>query len=70
MSLRRLLPDPTHRPRAADDVWPDNQPAGLPASPPPARRQPPLTEVLQGLEARELEGQTVFDQLFGNTPAA
>ena len=34
----------------------------------PNRRQPPLREVLKGLDARELEGQTVFDQLFG--PAA
>jgi hypothetical protein len=29
------------------------------------RVQPPLREVLKGLDARELEGQTVFDQLFG-----
>lgn len=28
--------------------------------------QPPLREVLQGLDARELEGETVFDQLFGS----
>jgi len=26
-----------------------------------------LREVLKGLDARELEGQTVFDQLFGPT---
>ncbi len=35
---------------------------------PAGRRQPPLREVLKGLDARELEGETVFDQLFG--PAA
>jgi hypothetical protein len=29
------------------------------------RQQPPLKEVMQGLDARELEGETVFDQLFG-----
>jgi hypothetical protein len=27
--------------------------------------QPPLREVLKGLDVRELEGETVFDQLFG-----
>ena len=37
--------------------------------PPPANRaQPPLREVIKGLDARELEGQTVFDQLFGAEP--
>jgi hypothetical protein len=38
--------------------------------PPPAlsRPQPPLREVLQGLEVRELEGESVFDQLFGLPP--
>ncbi|MES2719019.1 MAG: hypothetical protein V4795_24885 [Pseudomonadota bacterium] len=35
----------------------------------PGRRpQPPLQEVLQGLDSRELEGPTVFDQLFGPLP--
>ncbi len=44
-------------------------PAAAPAGGPPrARVQPPLQEVLQGLDARELEGQTVFDQLFGPKP--
>ncbi len=33
---------------------------------PLSRVQPPLREVLQGLDARELEGETVFDQLFGH----
>ncbi len=41
------------------------------ATPPFARRlQPPLKEVLKGLDARELEGETVFDQLFGPKPKA
>ncbi len=46
--------------------------AGQPAGPPPKpaadtapRPQPPLKEVLKGLDTRELEGPTVFDQLFG-----
>jgi hypothetical protein len=30
------------------------------------RTEPGFTQVAQGLEIRELEGQTVFDQLFGN----
>jgi len=39
------------------------------ATPLPGRRpQPPLQEVLKGLDSRELEGQTVFDQLFGPLP--
>lgn len=33
-----------------------------------SRSQPPLQEVLKGLDARELEGQSVFDQLFGPLP--
>ncbi len=36
-----------------------------PLTPTPPRVQPPLREVLKGLDARELEGETVFDQLFG-----
>lgn len=74
MSPRPLPPDPAraHRP-LADDDWPDTLPGALPTPPlvaAAARRQPPLTEVLQGLDARELEGQTVFDQLFGHPPTA
>lgn len=42
----------------------------LPEPPAAPRPQPPLTEVIQGLDSRELEGETVFDQLFGNQPAA
>ena len=34
------------------------------------RVQPPLREVLKGLDARELEGETVFDQLFGDLGTA
>jgi hypothetical protein len=37
-------------------------------APATTRLQPPLREVLKGLDARELEGQTVFDQLFGPQP--
>ena len=44
---------------------PATAPAGAPTSP---RLLPPLQEVLQGLDTRELEGQTVFDQLFGPMP--
>jgi len=36
------------------------------AAPSPPRTQPPLREVLKGLDTRELEGETVFDQLFGH----
>ena len=32
------------------------------------RPQPPLREVLKGLDVRELEGETVFDQFFGLPP--
>ena len=50
--------------------------SALPPAPEPAaapcdlsrRPLPPLQEVLAGLEARELEGQTVFDQFFGAPP--
>lgn len=48
-------------------AWQCTRPGDLP---PPAapRAQPPLREVIKGLDARELEGPTVFDQLFGTTP--
>ena len=41
-----------------------------PGSAPPQGRpnEPPFERVAQGLEMRELESQTVFDQLFGGTP--
>jgi hypothetical protein len=35
---------------------------------PRPRPQPPLREVFKGLDVRELEGETVFDQLFGQPP--
>ena len=60
-----------HRPTApipspaSSPEWP---PADAGTRLPQTRRQPPLREVLKGLHVRELEGQTVFDQLFG--PAA
>ena len=44
------------------------QPTGpryKPAAEAARRPQPPLKEVLKGLDTRELEGPTVFDQLFG-----
>ncbi len=46
---------------------PPTRPGDLP-QPAPSRPQPPLREVLKGLEVRELEGETVFDQLFGLPP--
>ncbi len=63
MNFNRLPPDPA---RAPDDAWAQTRPSTLSA--PAPRRQPPLREVLQGLDSRELEGQTVFDQLFGAPP--
>lgn len=53
-------PSPTASPE-----WPPSEAGALLPQP---RRQPPLREVLKGLHVRELEGETVFDQLFG--PAA
>ncbi len=53
--------------------WQRTQAGGLPlpsVAPAPPRVQPPLREVLKGLDARELEGETVFDQLFGNLGTA
>lgn len=51
---------------------PGGQTAGTAPTPPAplpgTRPQPPLQEVLKGLDSRELEGQTVFDQLFGTLP--
>ena len=53
---------------APDDAWQQTRPSPLqPATP---RVQPPLKEVFKGLDSRELEGQTVFDQLFGPLPGA
>jgi hypothetical protein len=58
----------THR---SQPDWQDTRPSPQPAAPQPAPRvQPPLTEAMQGLDTRELEGQTVFDQLFGDRPKA
>ena len=42
--------------------------SGTPPPPAAPRPQPPLREVLKGLDVRELEGETVFDQLFGLPP--
>ncbi|MBC7729384.1 MAG: hypothetical protein H7242_17595 [Microbacteriaceae bacterium] len=48
-------------------LWQRSRPADLqpPATP---RPQPPLREVFKGLDVRELEGETVFDQFFGQPP--
>lgn len=59
---------PTSKPGRA---WQRTAPGPLPETPVvPAshRQQPPLQEVIRGLDARELQGETVFDQLFGETP--
>ena len=60
---------PTLPPRGAappaEEAWQDTLPGRLDDHPRPKRRHPPLTEVLEGMDVRELEGQTVFDQLFG-----
>jgi hypothetical protein len=61
-------PRPTARPGRA---WQRTSPGPLadtPVVPASQRQQPPLQEVIHGLDARELEGETVFDQLFGSTP--
>ena len=56
-------------PGALDALAAVTAPAPAPARAPTGPRvQPPLQEVLQGLDTRELEGQTVFDQLFGPKP--
>ena len=58
----------TQRPPAQPSpAWQRTRPGNLQPLPPAARAQPPLREVIKGLDARELEGETVFDQLFGAT---
>lgn len=51
---------------ASDNAWAETCPGALDT--PEPRRQPPLREVLHGLDCRELEGPTVFDELFGPLP--
>ena len=64
----------TRPPLQDSRAWQDTTPGDLAADNGPAdfkpgtRVQPPLQEVLQGLDSRELEGETVFDQLFGPRP--
>ena len=48
-------------------TWQPTRSGDLP-QPNAPRLQPPLREVLKGLDVRELEGETVFDQLFGLPP--
>lgn len=59
------LPRTTPTPAPGHD-----RPAPTPTPLQRPRVQPPLREALAGLDVRELEGQTVFDQLFGPEPAA
>ena len=62
MSEQRLPP-------RSGPAWQATLPCPLPEPvAQPQRSQPPLTEKIKGLATRELEGQTVFDQLFGGTP--
>jgi hypothetical protein len=64
---------------AADTQWQDTTPMPLcepwtvPAvtgqvRDPRRQHEPPFEQITQGLEMRELESQTVFDQLFGSLP--
>lgn len=58
-----------HPPTPTEPIGPWQRSRLADLQPPPAPRpQPPLREVLKGLEVRELEGETVFDQLFGQPP--
>lgn len=68
-AMRTTRP-PLHDSRAWQDTTPGElaPAAGTDAIRRSTRVQPPLQEVLQGLDARELEGETVFDQLFGPRP--
>lgn len=61
MNRRRKPPPPAP---ATGRAWQRTRPSPLPDEV-SARPQPPLKEVIKGLDARELEGETVFDQLFG-----
>lgn len=58
-----------HAPAPADTgpSWQRSRPGDLPAPATP-RPQPPLREVIEGLDVRELDGETVFDQFFGLPP--
>lgn len=59
-----------HPPSHADPgrAGPRTRAGELPLPTAAPRAQPPLREVLHGLDVRELEGETVFDQLFGPPP--
>jgi hypothetical protein len=61
--LRPLRPpEPAWQATAPSDLTPL---PGQPGAGAGRRPQPPLRETLKGLHTRELEGPTVFDQLFG-----
>ena len=64
MTQRHRPTAPKLDPAASRAQQPTEAGALLPGS---RRRQPPLREVLKGLDARELEGESVFNQLFGPT---
>jgi hypothetical protein len=55
--------EPATCPLEPGSAW-QRQRAGDPP-PAPQRPQPPLREVLKGLDVRELGGETVFDPLVG-----
>ncbi len=65
---RRPFPDSRAWQHTTPGALRPEAPAAGKATQPATRVQPPLQEVLQGLETRELEGETVFDQLFGPKP--
>ncbi len=50
--------------------WQSTRPLPLATPPETSQNQPPLTEVLHGLDSRELDGDTLFDRLFGDPPGA
>jgi hypothetical protein len=65
--MRRYPRQPAAAVAQDDPSWQDTSPAPLDQPVLVSRRpQPPMREVIKGLDTRELEGQTVFDQLFGD----
>ena len=64
MSDTRQPPADDHNGQPSTTGGPAPPPAN-PAADAARRHQPPLQEVLKGLDARELESTSMFDQLFG-----